>query len=150
MKELKPWMKDEVKRRNRKVKRKNPFFPSDIKDLHNPVTTAGYQMKDAIFYAMVLNGLVTVVRFNGLQDTSFSNFEDHSSLWKIINSRVEKVAQMVREKHHDDWFVYLHGFRDTHQKECFLKLLLVIVHCIDGFIYSFDSDLAVFCYAFSK
>ncbi|KAG7374163.1 hypothetical protein IV203_013258 [Nitzschia inconspicua] len=79
---------------------------------------------------MMLNSLEGAMRYIGFHSVQFSNFEDHSSMWMIYNDvGIEYLVQSVMEKNDKEPQLYKIGFKHRHPKMCFLRHLLVYVHC---------------------
>lgn len=78
---------------------------------------------------MLLNSLELGLRYTGLANIQFQHFENDASTWVIKSGRIESLTQSVREKAEKQWTTYQLFFKDDTPKLCFLRHLLVLVHC---------------------
>jgi hypothetical protein len=138
IKQLRKWLKGESVDRGYQVSKKSPFFPSDLVEMHRYVHSRNFELYDLTCYTMLLNAVETAMRFDGFQEAKFEHFERHHDLWQVHQNRVHSLAQAVKEKNDRQWYIYEHTFRDCMPKQCFLRHLLVLIHCLDtssGFLY---------------
>ena len=141
VKDARDWMRNEAIRRNYQVRKRSPFFPSDLVDLQKYLASTKYNCKDLLFYTMILDAMDTGMRFDGYQDVKCEDFEKNSQLWSIHHNRIVSLAQGVKEKHDTKWFTYKLTFKDSVPKLCLLRHLLVHVHCAgikSGYVFPSD------------
>jgi hypothetical protein len=130
LKRLKKWLEDESHRRNYRVKKRQSLLPSDLVDMHTFVSSTQYDLKHLQMYTMLLDALDTAMRNDGYTSVQFENFENYSDLWKCDHVHgIRHLAQGVKEKHDQDVQIYKIMFKDETPKLCFLRHLLVYVHC---------------------
>lgn len=127
--ELKNWLTRLSKKRNYRPHKRSAFFPSDMRNIHTYISSQHFPLRHLVCYTMTLNAIECAMRWTGMYNTLISNFEDCSRHWLIIDGRVHHMAQAVREKNDHAWATYRHSFHDDHPKLCFLRHLLVLVHC---------------------
>jgi hypothetical protein len=138
IKQLRKWLKGEAVERGYQVSKKSPFFPSDLVEMQLYVMSRNFNLSDLRCYTMVLNAVETAMRFDGFQDAKFEHFERHHDLWQVHENKVHSLAQAVKEKNDHQWYIYEHTFRDCMPKQCFLRHLLVLIHCLNtssGYLY---------------
>ena len=143
VKDVREWMRNEAIRRNYQVRKRSPFFPSDLVDLQQYLASTKYKPKDLLFYTMILDAMDTGMRFDGYQDVNCDDFEKHSELWSIEHNRIISLAQGVKEKADTKWFTYKLTFKDSLPKLCLLRHLLVHVHCAgikSGYVFPSDKN----------
>ncbi|KAG7349128.1 hypothetical protein IV203_011725 [Nitzschia inconspicua] len=133
------WLEKQNHLRGYNPVRRQALLPSDVSDIHHYVKGNQYDLESLKFYVMMLNSLEGAMRYVGFQSVQFSNFEDHSSMWMIYNDvGIEYLVQSVMEKNDQQPQLYKIGFKHRHPKMCFLRHLLVYVHCSshrDGCLY---------------
>jgi hypothetical protein len=124
--------------RGYQLSKKLPFFPSDLLEMQVYVMSRNFNLSDLNCYTMLLNAVKTAMHFDGFQDAKFKHFERHHDLWQVHENKVHSLAQAVKEKNDNQWYIYEHTFRDCMPKQCFLRHLLVLIHCLDtstGYVY---------------
>ena len=130
LKRFKKWLEDESHRRNYKVLKRQSLLPSDLVDMHMLVSSTQFQLKHLQMFTMLLDALDTAMRKDGYTSVQFNHFEDYSDLWKCDRVHgIKHLAQGVKEKTDKDVQVYKIMFKDETPKLCFLRHLLVYVHC---------------------
>jgi hypothetical protein len=69
-----------------------------------------------------------------ITDVHFEDFSDHKQLFEIRDNKIFNLAQGVKEKCEEVWHACLLHFNDHSPKMCYLRHLLVFVHCanLDG------------------
>ncbi|KAG7338254.1 hypothetical protein IV203_020269 [Nitzschia inconspicua] len=124
------WLERQNQLRGYNPVRRQALLPSDVADIHHYLKGRQYDLQSLKFYVMLLNSLEGAMRYVGFQSVQFSNFEDHSSMWMIYNDvGIEYLVQSVMEKNDQAPQLYKIGFKHRHPKMCFLRHLLVYVHC---------------------
>ncbi|KAG7350213.1 hypothetical protein IV203_009573 [Nitzschia inconspicua] len=124
------WLERQNNLRGYNPVRRQALLPSDVSDIHHYLKGRQYDLQSLKFYVMMLNALEGAMRYVGFQSVQFSNFEDHSSMWMIYNDvGIEYLVQSVMEKNDQEPQLYKIGFKHRHPKMCFLRHLLVYVHC---------------------
>ena len=105
---------------------------------------------------MILLSLDAGLRYDGCQNKTISNFNNHAKLWKIKDNRIIHLAHSVIEKKDLKAYTYKIHFKEI-PKLCALRHLLVYTHCTkfgnndsqffptniqpsDGYDESFDAE----------
>jgi hypothetical protein len=98
--------------------------------MHTFVSSTRYELNYLQMYTMLLDALDTAMRNDGCISVQIENFEDYSGLWKCDHVHgIKRLAQGVKEKHDKDVQIYKIMFMDETPKLCFLRHLLIYVHC---------------------
>ncbi|KAG7351502.1 hypothetical protein IV203_010862 [Nitzschia inconspicua] len=136
---VKRWLDKESQDRLYRVTKRQAIFPSDISDIQQMLHCNRYDLQYLKFYVMILNSLDCAMRVDGFSTVEFSHFEDHSAMWMVHNKvGIEYLVQSVKGKTDKGLQLYKIGFKHRHPKMCFLRHLLVYVHCTShrsGYLY---------------
>ncbi|KAG7355296.1 hypothetical protein IV203_004652 [Nitzschia inconspicua] len=136
---LKRWLDKESQDSLYCVTKRQALFPSDISDIQQMLHCKQYDLEYLKFYVMILNSLDCAMRVDGFSKVEFSHFEAHSAMWMVHKKvGIEYLVQSVKEKTDQSPQLYKIGFKHSHPKMCFLRHLLVYVHCIShksGYLY---------------
>jgi hypothetical protein len=130
LKRSKKLMEDESHRRNYRVKKRQSLLPSDLVDIHTFVSSTRHELKHLQMCTMLLDALDTAMRKDGWTFVRFENFQNYSDLWKCDRVQgIKHLAPGVKEKNDQQVQVHKIMFKDETPKLCFLRHLLVHVHC---------------------
>jgi hypothetical protein len=129
IKTLVDWMDKESERRGYQVKEKSFILPQDLLDLQKHVASVNYNMWDFQNYVVLLGGIQTAGRFDGYGDSHMEDFSLCKDLFDISDHGIKSLAQRVKEKTDKIWHKYLLFFNDACPQICYLRHLLVFVHC---------------------
>ena len=129
----KDWLRKESIRRQYKSHSKSPFLPSDLNNIQQYMMLGNFDITNLRFFTLLLCSIECALRFDGMAEATVDNFERNSSLWKVTNGVIRHLCQSVKEKNDAVFFQHLHVFRDSHPKLCFLRHLLVLVHCTERY-----------------
>jgi len=81
---------------------------------------------------MILGGTYYAGRFDSYSsEVQLIDFSKASSNFAIKNNTIQHLAQQVRGKCDTGWFAYLLKFYDHCPELCYLRHLLVFVHCMN-------------------
>lgn len=139
------------KARDYHVKKRSALFPSDLEDISNRLSSSQYPLHDLVCFTMLLNAIEGGMRFDGYEHATVADFERYSGNWLLKTNSIGHLAQGVKEKNDTQWSVYQVSWKDSFPKACFLRHLLVMVHCVgvrSGHLYPskeglHDSQLSV-------
>jgi hypothetical protein len=123
------WVDKESRRRGYEVKVKSFILPQDLLDIQKYVASVQYNLWDLQNYTVVLGGIATAGRFDGYSDVTMDDFKESESLFDISQLGIKSLAQKVKEKTDLMWHQYLIFFNDACPLLCYLRHLLVFVHC---------------------
>jgi hypothetical protein len=134
LQELVSYLKKESARRQYKPKSKDPLLPSDVLDIHAHVKSRKFQAWDFANYTMMLGGIYYAGRFDSYSEVKLEDFSKVSGHFSIHNNYIQNLAQQVFGKSDKSWHTYLLKFDDCCPELCYLRHLLVFVHCggLDG------------------
>lgn len=145
IKSLVDWLDKESKRRGYQVKDKAFILPQDLLSLQVYVSSVNYNMWHLQNYVVLLGGIQTAGRFDGYGDLHLEDFEHCKALFDISDVGIKSLAQRVKEKCDSHWHQYLLFFNDACPLICYLRHLLVFVHCAhlgeEGPIFTEEPEL---------
>jgi len=107
---------------------RDALFPQDILKIHENIEKNNFILEDLRNYVMILLSLDAGLRYDGCQNKTVSNFNNHAKLWKIKDDRIIHLAHSVIEKKDSKAYTYKLHFKEI-PKLCALRHLLVYVHC---------------------
>ena len=138
------WLKNEATLRGYQADSRTPFFPHDIDNFQRHVDSHNFDLCELRNYLMVLSAIHTASRFDEYHSIDFSHFEMYNEHWIVSSDNVKQLVQGVKGKSDDDWFRYSIEFDDFYPKRCYLRHLLVYVHCLNlqgGFLFPSDKEI---------
>jgi hypothetical protein len=145
IKSLVDWLDKESQRRGYEVKEKSFILPQDLLSLQAYVASVNYNMWDFQNYVVLLGGIHTAGRFDGYSDLHLEDFNHCKALFDISDLGIKSLAQRVKEKCDSLWHQYLLFFNDACPKMCYLRHLLVFVHCAhlgeEGPVFTEEEEL---------
>ena len=103
----------------------------DVLDIHVYVKARLYKTWHIAEYTMILGGTYDAGRFDSYSEVQLICFSKASSNFAIKNNTIQPLAQQVRGKCDTGWFTYLLKFQDHCPELCYLRHLLVFVHCMN-------------------
>jgi hypothetical protein len=130
-KSLKDWIHKESNTRQYKSKSKDSLLPSDFFQIHTYVKAHNFNIWDLSNYTMLLGAVYYAGRFDGYSEAKLEDFSKVSHHFSIHNNIIHCLAQQVFEKSDSFWHTYLLYFNDHAPEVCYLRHLLVHVHCLD-------------------
>jgi hypothetical protein len=128
---LTKYLKAETKRRQYLAKSKDGLLRSDFLDIHSYVKSCHYKLWDLANYTMCLGGVYYAGRFDSYSEVQLEDFSKVNQHFSIRNNRIEHIAQQVFGKSDNIWHTYLLKFHDHCPQLCYLRHLLVFVHCLN-------------------
>jgi hypothetical protein len=147
IKALVNWLDKESLRRGYEVKEKSFILPQDLLHLQIYVASVHYNMWDLQNYTVLLGAIQTAGRFDGYGDLHMEDFAACQDLFDISDLRIKSLAQQVKEKTDKLWHKYLLFFNDACPLMCYLRHLLVFVHCAnlgeEGMLFTEEDELKV-------
>jgi hypothetical protein len=141
IKELKTAIAKEGKRRQYSPTSASPLLPSEVIRLqHYTIEHLHCPRWDFQNYTLLLGAIAHASRYDGFHDASHDDFNNPTSKSLIEASPTSLVSlgQGVFEKSDNAWSYYLVEFNDHQPKLCYLRHLLVWVHCMhqsNGYLY---------------
>ena len=102
----------------------------DVLDIHVYVKARLYKTWHFAEYTMILGGTYDAGRFDSYSEVQLICFSKASSNFAIKNNTIQPLAQQVRGRSDTGWFTYLLKFQDHCPELCYLRHLLVFVHCM--------------------
>jgi hypothetical protein len=130
-KSLKDWIHQESNTRQYKAKSKDSLLPSDFFQIHTYVKSHNFNTWDLSNYTMLLGAVYYAGRFDGYSEAKLEDFSKVSHHFSIHNNLIHCLAQQVFEKCDSVWHTYLLYFNNHAPEICYLRHLLVHVHCLD-------------------
>lgn len=127
-------------------KHASPLLPSEIMKIHSEVMKTRCDLWDFQNYTMLLGAIHHAGRFEGFSRAKHRNFNDRK-VRKWFESEphaLHNIAQKVREKGEARFTYYKIEFNDDQPKLCYLRHLLVFVHCTGtakGFLFTDKATL---------
>ena len=128
IKKLKETCKTLHLERKYRSRKRDILLPRDVLDIHDYVKNRGYQIRDIMYYLILILSIDCAMRYDGIQDKSFNDWEEYSHLWRIQTGGIEHLAHTVCEKNDAEHFIYKQQFREV-PRMCSLRFLLIYVHC---------------------
>jgi hypothetical protein len=128
---LTAYLKDESRRRQYTERSKDALLPSDVLDIHAYVKSCHFRTWDFANYTMCLGGIYYAGRFDSYSEVKLEDFSNASHHFSIHNNHIEHIAQQVFGKSDKGWHTYLLKFQDHCPELCYLRHLLVFVHCMN-------------------
>jgi hypothetical protein len=139
------WIDKESNRRGYEVKQKSFILPQDLLDMQKHVASVQYNLWDLQNYTVILGGIAIAGRFDGYGDVHMEDFTDCKALFEVTELGIKSLAQRVKEKTDKMWHQYLIYFNDACPLLCYLRHLLVFVHCANleetGRIFTDEAEL---------
>jgi hypothetical protein len=129
--DLMTYLKAETKRRLYKETPVDGLLRSDVLDIHAYVKACHYKTWDFANYTMCLGGIYYAGRFDSYSEASLEDFSNAHEHFSIHNNFIEHLAQQVFGKSDKHWHTYLLKFQDHCPELCYLRHLLVFVHCMN-------------------
>jgi len=120
-----------------------PILPCDMLKLHSLMYSQGYPLETLARYTMILGAIHSASRFDEYSDIKCRDFNCVSHLFEIRSNRIVSIAQEVFGKRDERWYTYRIAFADSVPKLCYLRHLLIYVHCAN---LSKDDD----CYLYPQ
>ena len=129
LQQLLSYLKKESARRQYKSKSKDPLLRSDFLDIHAHVKAHKFKVWDFANYTMMLGGIYYAGRFDSYSEVKLEDFSKVSGHFSIHNNHIQTLAQQVFGKSDKRWYTYILKFDDNCPELCYLRHLLVFVHC---------------------
>jgi len=127
--------------RNWITKSAAPLLPCDMLKLHSYMASQNYSLEYLARYTMILGAIHCAGRFDEYSDIKVEHFNCLHNLFEIRNNKVVSIAQNVLGKTDKKWYPYRIAFADNCPKLCYLRHLLIYVHCLnltsedDSYVY---------------
>ena len=132
------------KKRGYVSKKRECLYPFDMVGYHNHLIVSHYEESTLRHYTMILQSIHTGCRFEGYWSTSIGNLNYYTTrLCPIVDVHdgVQKIAMKLIEKTDSEPHVFQFFFQDYFPRLCFVRHLLVYVHCYrcmpEGFMESY-------------
>ena len=129
--------------RRYQVKSRHAIYPSELKSISLHVKSVKFEEKSLQHYVMILSTLHHASRFHGLYSATWRHFNEYTFAGCYLkNKGLLSVGQMLREKSDRQDYVYTIPFIDSHPHFCYLRHLLVYIHCFHqpGVLFHPPSD----------
>lgn len=90
-------------------------------------------------YTMLLGAIYYAGRYDGYSECMHSYFNSLNHLFRCNEYKITHLAQQIKEKCDGNWVKYLLYFNDDQPQFCYLRHLLVFIHCTrtkDGHVFT--------------
>ena len=108
-----------------------PLLPCDMLKIHSHMTYRQFDLSLLARYTNILGAIHTAARFDEYSDVKCGDFNNVHHLFEFRNNKVVSIAQEVLGKPDNKWYTYRIAFADSVPKLCYLRHLLVYVHCMN-------------------
>jgi hypothetical protein len=130
-KQVVAYVKKTCAERNVIPKSAAPFLPCDMLKLHSYMFSQNFALEYLAQYTCILGAIHSAGRFDEYSDIQCEHFNCLHHLFEIRNNKVVSIAQNVLGKTDNKWYPYRIAFADSCPKLCYLRHLLIYVHCLN-------------------
>ena len=141
---LRKTMVERQKKRGYRPDHASPMYPHDVKRIHSFVANHRYDICILKYYCVLLQSLHCASRFEYYSSVTHEHFNHLQQNFYITPTLIRFLVFSVKEKSDKFPILYKLGFREDFPFLCFLRHLLVFVHCsgvVGGYLYPEDSEL---------